>query len=649
MKRALFWLVAIGLLSLAAFPGKSRANEFEQAATNCLKGSDLDLQIRGCSFLIRKKSILMKIDYDIRNITMLYASRAGAYIDKKRYRDALDDLGECLKLDGKDYICWSLRGFIHAGGAEPFLDYDKAIGDFTKAIEFGPKDKSRCERFLYRAEAYAKRAAEVSKPFSDVVMGKPAADGGALPSIDDLGRSFDELIDRAADDSNACLKIDPDNKTAKARLETVLAAKLAFGMARAMAGAQDLEQNVAICAQAERIEAVGADALPGVIDACGVVLASRDIDAERRVAALVMRARAATKARDFAAAVADYTQCLDLSKTEERSLECRRERAFNLASLGQYERALTDIDGVLERRPQEHRALSVRAAVHVGLGKRDAAIADFSTLIRLDPTNHLHFAGRGDAYAARGDAEAAIKDYSDALRLKPDMAPAHLARGVLYRKTGAGDAALADFEKTIALDARNARAYQERGEMRFERGEFEPAILDFSELIRLEPNYAGGYSARGAALFRAGKKKLALKDLGQSIDMHVKLDEPVENHQDWLNSYVYRSEIHLENRAYGKAAADMSKAIELAPAVAEYWNLRAWIRFKAGRAAAGLPDIRKALELDDGRASFWDTQAHIFEALGKKKDAIAAFREALARDPKLPESLAGLKRLGAEF
>ena len=74
---------------------------------------------------------------------------------------------------------------------------------------------------------------------------------------------------------------------------------------------------------------------------------------------------------------------------------------------------------------------------------------------------------------------------------------------------------------------------------------------------------------------------------------------------------------------------------------------RAWVDFKAGRAAEGLADAEASLKLKPNAAQALDTRGHILEALGRREEAIADFRRALAIEPRLSGSRDGLKRLGA--
>ena len=104
---------------------------------------------------------------------------------------------------------------------------------------------------------------------------------------------------------------------------------------------------------------------------------------------------------------------------------------------------------------------------------------------------------------------------------------------------------------------------------------------------------------------------------------------------------------YRDKHDYDRTIADFTKAIELYPKFAAFYNGRAWAYFKAGKAAQGLPDAEKSLELQPSDAHALDTRASIFEALGRKEEAIADFRRALAKNPNIQNSKDGLKRLGA--
>ena len=94
-------------------------------------------------------------------------------------------------------------------------------------------------------------------------------------------------------------------------------------------------------------------------------------------------------------------------------------------------------------------------------------------------------------------------------------------------------------------------------------------------------------------------------------------------------------------------APEYTRAIDIDPQNARYYNNRAWAYFKAGKAAQGLADAERSLQIRPNDAVTLDIRGHIFEALGRREEAIADFRRALSIEPKQRSSTQALKRLGA--
>ena len=176
-------------------------------------------------------------------------------------------------------------------------------------------------------------------------------------------------------------------------------------------------------------------------------------------------------------------------------------------------------------------------------------------------------------------------------------------RGLAHAGRGDIDKAIADYDKAIVRRPKFAEAYFHRANAYHDRQKFDRAIRDFSTAIGLKPDYADAYHNRA----------VAYGDMGD----------------------------------FEKAIDDYTKTIALRPGDAAPYNGRAWAHFKSGKGAEGLLDVEQALRINPQYEPAFDTRGHIYEALGRKEDAIADFRKALAINPNIPESVEGLKRLGA--
>jgi tetratricopeptide (TPR) repeat protein len=88
-------------------------------------------------------------------------------------------------------------------------------------------------------------------------------------------------------------------------------------------------------------------------------------------------------------------------------------------------------------------------------GEWDKAISDFDQIIELDPKNVNAFSSRGLAWQHKGDLEKAIADCDEALRLDPKHLTSYRTRGIARHQQGKYDKARADLNEAIRLDSKD--------------------------------------------------------------------------------------------------------------------------------------------------------------------------------------------------
>jgi len=109
------------------------------------------------------------------------------------------------------------------------------------------------------------------------------------------------------------------------------------------------------------------------------------------------------------------TRIIESEKDDQRILrKAYMQRAFNYGRLERYDRAIADMDRVVEMKPDRSSSYSARARMYRQAGELDRAIADFSRSLDLR-RNAGTLEDRGDCYAAKGDKKRAIADYGGAI------------------------------------------------------------------------------------------------------------------------------------------------------------------------------------------------------------------------------------------
>lgn len=120
-------------------------------------------------------------------------------------------------------------------------------------------------------------------------------------------------------------------------------------------------------------------------------------------------------AGDHKEAIKLCTKIIESVKEDQRILrKAYMQRAFNYGKLKEYERAIADMDMVVEIQPDRSSSYSARARMYRQSGDLDRAIADFTRSLEIRK-NGGTLEDRGDCYAAKGDKKRALADYEAAL------------------------------------------------------------------------------------------------------------------------------------------------------------------------------------------------------------------------------------------
>src|SRR4030042_302329 len=131
-------------------------------------------------------------------------------------------------------------------------------------------------------------------------------------------------------------------------------------------------------------------------------------------------------------------------------------RAHAYTTLGEYGRALKDVDKAISYNPKYPQSYYLRAVNHIGLGDYCRALTDLDKAIKLDP----QFAGayyiRSKAYIKLGDYQQALKDLDKVIELKSEfIEEAHRNKCEIYKKLDDHQQAIKDCTKAIKITPDN--------------------------------------------------------------------------------------------------------------------------------------------------------------------------------------------------
>jgi tetratricopeptide (TPR) repeat protein len=159
-----------------------------------------------------------------------------------------------------------------------------------------------------------------------------------------------------------------------------------------------------------------------------------------------------------------------------------------------YRHAIDHFSRVIQldsRFPHIHRW---RSACYRLLGEYDRAVSDLNEDLKLNPSRGLSYAERGDVYYLNREYDRAIGDYTKAIDLSYQLDLSYLRRAQAYVAKKDHDHALADFDKSLQFNPQIAQALVDKGQMHRERKEYDQAQASFLKAIQQFPEYPRGYN-----------------------------------------------------------------------------------------------------------------------------------------------------------
>jgi tetratricopeptide (TPR) repeat protein len=241
----------------------------------------------------------------------------------------------------------------------------------------------------------------------------------------------------------------------------------------------------------------------------------------------------------------------------------------------------------------------------------------------------------GQARLAEGAYQLAADDFSAALAVEPGMAAALAGRARAQEALGQIDDALADVEAWIAAAPDDGLALAERARLTAQYLPLDdPAavLADLDRAVQLEPGSARAHFLRGWALLNFPLAGDTRDPAGALSDLHEAARlAPADAETQFTLAQAYFAAGQTT-----EALAPAGRAVELAPAVARYWTLRAHIQAVLSDYLSAVDDLTDALKAEGepaARAMILAERAYLHLQLGNHLDARADAAEALAADP----------------
>lgn len=238
---------------------------------------------------------------------------------------------------------------------------------------------------------------------------------------------------------------------------------------------------------------------------------------------------------DFKEALKNLTQ----DEQDIRAFVLSRRGAL-YSRLGQYDRALKDLDEAINIKPSYAWALASRGVTRLlmGEGNYKEVFDDLNLSLRLDSKLSWAYANRGEAYRQLEEYSKAITDFSKALSIDPNYSLGIAGRGLSYLLAGSHQKALDDFNSCLdkaQINPRLAWVFAKRGLTYAYLKDFDNALRDLNRAIDLNSQRDWFYYNRAQIYLAFNYFREGYQDLREAIGKSKRKWD--ENPQDWRNTY----------------------------------------------------------------------------------------------------------------
>ena len=188
-----------------------------------------------------------------------------------------------------------------------------------------------------------------------------------------------------------------------------------------------------------------------------------------------------------------------------------QQRGAVLASLKQFDNALTETNEAIRLAPHMWEAYYVRCGILFQLNHFEHAIPDCTEAIQHNSKHPDSYYARGLLFIKLGRNELALADLNTAIRIKPQFVFLS-TRGLIYIKIEEFDRAIADLDHAIRLAPTDSISYSYRAVAYEGRKDFDQATADYQKALRLDPSHPGARD--GLARIENRKAAQAALDYG---------------------------------------------------------------------------------------------------------------------------------------
>ena len=189
--------------------------------------------------------------------------------------------------------------------------------------------------------------------------------------------------------------------------------------------------------------------------------------------------------------------------------------------------ALTTLDKILQRDPQNAEAFYMAGRVALDKGDTTAAIASFQKSVKIDATNDDAWMFLGRIFTNR-NSPLALQYFDNVLRLDSFNLEAREFQGVYFKRRGEFDKAFEIYRDIVARNPDYSNAWFDMATIYLEQDSLSKAYDHFDIAVKTDPLFVKAYYYRGLCSELQGNLEAALADYKQANGMSPNYKEAKE-------------------------------------------------------------------------------------------------------------------------
>ncbi len=301
------------------------------------------------------------------------------------------------------------------------------------------------------------------------------------------------------------------------------------------------------------------------------------------------------------------------------------DEAYALYQAGKIGEAGRRCQAILEKQPDNGRALHLMALLLQVAGHADKALPLLANAARLRPGDSDIANNFGNALLNAGQAQEAVEAFRRALEANPKLHQAENNLGNALQALGRHAEALECYDRALVLQKKFPEAHLNKGNALLKLGRFAEAVAAYDAALKGAPKMAAAQVQRGVALQRLGRLDEALKSLEAG-----RRNEPGN-----AVAAMRHGQALAEAGRPGDAEKALLRALELEPKMGEARTELARLYLQLQRPEDALREARAAVEAAPNAALALLTLGSVCHQTGRTAEAIELAGRITAARPEI--------------